>query len=274
MKTQLFVIDYASRSDWFTFYFFGDKHNGTIFCHTTGINKITREIKQDPHAYYFEMGDPCEFIAPDDPRFEKHAIAPWINKDRIILSQAEYEINQSRPISHKCIGRHRGNHEGKYSLRYQQDIHAYICEKLKVTDLTVSAFTRIVFRRSLAGSTQSWQFDVVTKHPWKGCLQTPGSRANKITKNLNNFDADVIAIGHYHDIQWKQKPKAIRLDNRLRTKSDVQYGCMTGCWFKGYQEGDVSSYVEEADYDPTVIGCPFVRVKPDMGYIEKGDRTF
>ena len=153
-------------------------------------------------------------------------------------------------------------------------MHKYICDKLHVVDLTVSAYTRIVFRRTLAGSPQSWQLDIVIKHPWKGCLQTEGSRANKLANSMKAFNADVIAMGHYHDLFWKQKPKALELDNRLRTRAGTQYGCMTGCWFKGYQEGDVSSYVEEADYPPTVIGCPYIKVKPDQRYIETGDITF
>jgi len=269
------VIPYSSRSDWFTFYFFGDKHNGTIFCHTPGIKKVIREIKGNPNARYFEMGDACEFIAPKDPRFTRHTLASWVDEDNIILSQSDYEIAEEKPIARQCIGRHLGNHEGQYAKRNDSNMHKYICEKLNVPDLTVSAFTRITFQRTTSDTIgNTWNFDVVTKHPWKGCLQTPGSRANKIDTNMKNFDADVIAIAHYHDIQWRKKPKALHLDGILRTRAGIQYGCMTGCWFKGYQEGDVSSYVEEADYSPTVIGCPYIKVKPDQHYIETGDVTF
>jgi len=269
------VIPYSSRSDWFTIYFFGDKHNGTIFCHTSGIQRVIREIKSNPNARYFEMGDACEFIAPKDPRFTKHTLAIWVDDDNIILSQSEYEIEQSKTISGQCLGRHLGNHEGQYAKRNDSNMHKYICEKLNVTDLTVSAFTRITFRRESGDNrVGGWDLDIVTKHPWKGCLQTPGSRANKIDLNMKNFNADIIAIGHYHDIQWKKKPKPLELNTKLQTKAGTQYGCMTGCWFKGYQEGDVSSYVEEADYSPTVIGCPYIKVKPDQHYIETGDITF
>ena len=230
-----------------------------MHCAEGELAKQIRIIRDDPVAYWIDMGDKGEFISPSDPRWDVGVIAPWVNQDNIAVDQTEWYCDMVAPITDKCIGLLEGNHEDAIRIHSHIDVHKNICKKLEVRNLGYSSFIKLVFKRNR--STEHHAITGFVTHG-SGCAITKGAKLNKLQRMMDAFQADFYAMGHMHDIITDSKPY-LTVDQNNKIKQREKVGAVTGCWFKTYAQGVRASYGEKRNYPPTAIGCPVFTIKPN-----------
>ena len=120
MEVKEIIIPYT-RGEIFEGHPIGDEHTGTRYCAESALIEKHRSIRKNPLAFWWNMGDKCEFITPSDKRWEYKAVAGWINDyDNIGYEQAKHYCELVRPSVKatirdtrlsKCLGSIWGNHE-------------------------------------------------------------------------------------------------------------------------------------------------------------------
>jgi hypothetical protein len=209
------------------------------------------------------MGDYMECITPKDPRWDGSGIAEWVHDDNIAYDQTNRFCEMVESIKGKCIGLLEGNHEDAIKKHNHDNVQRIICEKLKLTNLGYSCFVKFVFTRT---KTESKSFIGYFTHG-SGCAVTAGAKLIRLQRTMDNFDADIVAHAHVHDILTYKKPY-LMLNNQMRIKHRVKVAAMTGCYFRTYTQGDSSSYGEIKGYPPTTLGSPTFSIIPDRDIVE------
>jgi hypothetical protein len=258
MRVKEFVIHY-NRPDVIKIYAFGDIHIGTLHCYEEGVRKKVKQIQDDPLAYYVEMADSCEFITPHDPRWDSGALPEWLHPNNIAEDQTQRYCEIMSPIKHKCIGKLKGNHEDAIEKHSDVNVQQNICDRLGIDNLDASCFIRFIFKRK--SSNEQHEYTGFFTHG-SGCAVTPGAKLIRLQRLMDNFDADIIAHGHIHDLIIYEKPY-LSVDKTNHVRHKVKVGAMTGCWFRTYTQDVASSYGEKKNFPPTMLGCPVFEIEPD-----------
>lgn len=214
-------------------------------------------------AYWWDVGDSCEFITPGDKRWDGGGIAKWVEPDNISTSQVNHYCEIMQPIAGKCLGKNSGNHEESIRLHNSDNVQKNICEKLGVISLGYSAYIRLKFVRK-HGTVKT--YTIFTTHG-SGCAITSGAKLTKLQRLMDNFDADIYAHGHVHDLISYSKPY-IRLNDENIIKQRIKVAAMTGCWFRTYTQGVSPSYGEQKNYPPVMMGCPRFVITPDKDLVK------
>jgi hypothetical protein len=261
MQVKQVTINFG-RPDEIHIYTPGDAHTGTKHFSETEFKKTVKKIKDDPHAYWVDMGDKCEFIAPSDPRWDGGAVSDWVHADNVALNESDYYISLVESIKDKCLGLIEGNHEITLKKHYHIDVQDYICKKLGVTNLGYSSFIRMNFRRC---GKQEYSVVGYFTHG-AGCAITKGAKVNRLERVMDSFAADIYAHGHVHDLIMNTKSYLyLTPENKIVQK--VKVGAMTGCYFRTYSQDIPASYGEQKNYPPTAIGSPRFTIIPDRQFI-------
>ena len=270
MQVKKVAINY-SRPDKFFLYTLGDAHDGTKHFSRTELLRVVKQIKDNPFARWVDMGDKCEFIAPSDPRWDGGAVAEWVHPDNVALDEANDYISIVEPIKDKCLGMIEGNHEITLKKHYHIDVQNYICKALNVTNLGYSAFIRMNFQRCAdkrrgdgAGRTEYSIVGFFTHGA--GCAITKGAKVNRLERIMDSFAADIYAHGHVHDLITNSK-SYLYLTEEGKIVQKVKVGAMTGCFFRTYSQDIPSSYGEQKNYPPTILGCPHFTIIPDKKFL-------
>jgi hypothetical protein len=253
--------------DVFNVYPFGDQHQCTKYCVEDKVLEKVEEIRRNPLALWFGVGDMGEFIAPSDPRWDTGVICDWVHPDNIAEDETDRIVETYSSIKDKCLGLAEGNHEDEFRKHLHCDVHRNICTRLDVPSLGYAGFLRLVFKR--INSTEAHTFIGFVTHG-AGCAITKGAKLNRLQRLMDSFEADFYAHGHVHDIITDTKA-TLTLDNRGRIKQRVKVGAMTGCWFRTYCQDIRASYGEKKNYPPTVIGCPVFVIDPGAGTVRVRD---
>jgi len=255
-------ITYTNSAPVIHLYFLGDIHAGTIHCAEDELRETINDIKNDPKARVIGMGDYGEFITPKDPRFDPNlkSIAPWLRDDMddIGMAQVEWVTHLFKPIKKKIVGLLYGNHEEAIRIHNHTNVIKHLCRKLEVPNLGYSSFVRFRFKRE--SSNESHIIKGAFTHG-SGSGITKGSKVNRLRRFMDDFEADLYAYAHVHDIDQQRRPY-ITVSPAGKIQSKEQIGVLTGCWFRTYTQGITSSYGERKAYPPTVIGCPLVILHP------------
>ena len=251
------------RPDEYHLYPIGDIHGGTKHCAEKMLARKIKQIQEDKLALWLDMGDSCEFITPHDPRWDSGGVSNWLHDDNIATDQVNWYCDMMSPIKDKCIGKLEGNHEVSIRLHNHDNVQRNICEKLGITDLGYSCFIKFVFER---GKNEERRYIGFFTHGAGGAI-TAGAKLIRLQRLMDNFEADIIASGHIHDIISYTKPYLI-LNNANEIKQRVKVGAMTGCWFKTYTQDVPASYGERKNFPPVAIGCPRFVIIPDKNILK------
>ena len=251
----------VGRSDWLKFVFIGDTHIGNI---TTDENLIARcvdRIKQDPDAYWFDLGDRCDYINTKDKRFDLGSLPKWVlNSFPDIVGACNYRYADFfSPIANKCLATVRGNHEDTILQMQERDVYTDINRLLGIkNNLGLCGYTRLKFRR--AGKVV-WSLDVFLHH---GAVsgKSAGSSLNFLSSISDGFDADVYAIGHTHK-KIAYSNRQYYLDSVGHVQEQERIYINTGSFMAGYAETENSGYAEKRLLYPQSMGPVELWVCPD-----------
>lgn len=245
----------------------GDIHGGTIHCAEDKIKRKVKEIAETKDAYWVGMGDYCEFITPNDKRFDpsQKAIAGWVEQDNIAESQTKWIVDLFSPIKDKCLGLLYGNHEESIRRFNHDNVQKNICERLSVTNLGFSCFLTLNFRRAKKASGQV-KFSLI--HGASSAI-TEGAKVMALMRFMKAMEADIYAYGHVHDYIPKSLSR-MTVSDAGRIKQRVSIGATTGSWFRTYTQGVIASYGELKAYPPTEICCAVFTINPETNFIDVG----
>jgi len=262
MEAIVYRILYQSRKDLFKIFPLGDIHSGTIYCAEEKIKKQVKAIADDPFARWIGMGDYADLIIKGDKRFEHHLIPDWVKPDNIPQCQFRWLRDLLMPIRDKCIGLIEGNHEAGFRKEHSFDMIANLCDSedgLGVTYLGYSCLVKFIFVRQLH---DVHTFKAHFTHG-SGCPATEGGKMMNLKKSLDDFEGDIYATGHIHDIKITEKPMlGMTGSDPPVIVNKNRCGAVTGSWFQTYMQGSKPSYGEMKRYSPTPIGCPVFVIDP------------
>lgn len=253
--------------DLFHIYPLGDIHFGSLDCCEDEIEAEAAKVKQTKNALIIGMGDYCDSILKNDPRFNIEGLADWLKKGNIAESQRKRAVRLFTPVKGKIICLLTGNHEEELHFRYQEDITRNICNDLGVRYGGYQCFIRLVFERE--NSNEKHQ---VIIHAWHGAgaAQTEGARLMRLVRLVNEMEADIYLMGHLHAITQHTPDRLILRNGKIR--SSKLNAVITGSWLKGYAQPEngqelAPSYVERQGYKPNRIGCPVIHIRPTTGEV-------
>src|SRR3990167_6639773 len=146
-------------------YSLGDAHLGSIHCAEAELEKKIDQIRLQKNAYIIGMGDWCDSIIKNDPRFDIDGMPDWLKKDDIIESQRKRTVELLTPVKDKILCFLTGNHEEEQHTRYQDDITRNICSDLGITYGGFSCFLVLKLVR-YAGRDRAQHRVII--HAWHG----------------------------------------------------------------------------------------------------------
>jgi len=247
-------------------YLLGDIHLGTVSCSESLLRQVIGEIKENPYAYWLDIGDKIEAINISDPRFDINSLPDWIldkkDKNVIPLLQANKYIEYFKPIAKKCLGLSVGNHEYTVSKKYHNDIHGYIAMNLGVPSLGASAIIDLALKDENKKVHDSRKFRIVTEHGYSAA-RTDGAKINNIKASALHFaNINLYVSGHGHtkligittQLDKVGNVKAIVSENKI-------YSVQVPSFFRSYVQGH-ASYAEVKSYPPTSLGVTKCKIVP------------
>jgi len=264
-------ITYTSRTDVFRFHSFSDIHLGNRHCAEKLLRRDIRTVQDDPFAYWWDLGDQCEFINFRDLRFNPRELAKWLlgwdELEDIAKAQRDRYVRMFQPIGDKCLMMVEGNHNRSILRHTEREMYATIAEGIDAKNVCVgpSGFLRIVFNRETGKKRAQgacWTLIVFATHGWWGG-RLMGAGALNLERVAARVHSHIVIVGHDH------KNRAFPLEEIESTRYDKvrmkQVWCISSGTYLGSDEGDwgQADYAERAGYRPVGAGGVVIEVTPD-----------
>lgn len=259
METIRHRIIVKSTGDYFSVIPIGDIHSGIINCDEERLKADIDYIRTHKNVYWVGMGDYCEFVNSSDKRFDVRLLVPElrVELDNLAYKQSDRIIKMFKPIASKCLGMLEGNHEEYIKRAYHVNVQEYICNSLRVRNLSCQAFITLQFiyeKGRLTSSVVIW-----AEHGHVAGKKV-GGNLNYLHDQASNFNADIYLCGHSHK---KVCDSTVRLEiafgGGIRAKK-LSYG-ITGSYYRGHWEG-TATYQQKNCYPPTNVGCLKIKIFP------------
>ena len=264
MQTLAKRIPYASRKAFFDIYFLGDIHLGAALCDEKLLDETITEIRRNPRALVFVMGDVCDAIMPRDKRFEAGLVAEWIDRSDVLGSQVRYAWQKLKPIAHKIIGILDGNHEETVKKEYSYRIKKQLIEEAREAghywkDLSYSALVRLSFTWKIkSGGLFAYPLTLYLHHGWGGGR---GDGLNHYREAMSAYDADWFIFGHTHK-RYVADSVYHRVTRDGKLVEERRLCGRSGSFLKSVSINDEAGYGEKKGYMPTPRGALCIRFYP------------
>lgn len=262
MEVIIREINYT-RPDVFTLFPFFDSHLGARECSESAlIRKVEECASLGKLGLALGGGDWLDCITHNDKRFSMNGLANWVSKSNIVESQRQRAKEIFTPIRGQLLGVGTGNHEEQIHAFHDNDVSRNIASDLGVPYAGYQTFYLLRFKRG-------GKFTHTVKiHVWhgSGAAQTEGARLARLTRLVNDIEADIYLMGHLHTITT-YTPDRLTVENG-RVRSIRLAAAICGSWLKTYNQaknGDIQdpTYGEQKGYKPSRIGMPVIKIIPD-----------
>lgn len=263
MKVVTHEINTPSRSDIIKITATGDEHLGAVDCDHRLLRQTFERIAAEENHYWIGLGDPCEFIAYSDKRFDPRDSDPRFALHNSFQKQADEYIKLVSIVpEERRIGLICGNHDDKVTTRYHYDVHEYICQALSRRpnfSLGYSAFLKLRFRRAKT-SSRMIKFCL---HHGHGGGRRAGSKMNKVEDLAFAYPyCDVYMMGHCHDRFFRPAVATDCADSSDELRERPRCLVMTGTYKRAVTTHN-SSWGEQKQFPPTSIGCVTLKIQPN-----------
>jgi UDP-2,3-diacylglucosamine pyrophosphatase LpxH len=275
---------------------FGDVHMGSIGCNAKLIHEFVDLIRSDKNRYFVLMGDLIEAINISDTRFDERQVSPRYHSiySNLAGEQADDIIKLLKPIQNKCLGAIWGNHEETIRLHYHNDIHGYICNQLRVPNLTADCFLNLHFHRNPISKGNHRVITIFLAHKVNSGM-TIGAATNATERMARGFQADIYLSGHHHkQFALSDNMCLVRRDSHtpqikkdkggrlLMRTGDITYrkrlyagtGSFFGTYPCTYNDRDIkTTYGERSLFSPNSLGTIEIQIVPFHRLSYKPDTT-
>jgi len=245
--------------------FLGDWHLGTAACDESYIQSSIAKIAEEPNHYIIGMGDYGDFIHTRDKRYNEDVISrELLAADNLFTWQVEKITGFFEPVRDRVLCLLTGNHELTGKKFYYTNPVDVVSYNLEVPHLGYSGFVRLKF-------TEHTMRRVITVfvHHGYGAGRTSGAKINKVHAFAQDYDADIYAMGHVHEVHSSTKPILGVSRNGKRLVAKNKHFLITGSALKAHLPDRLDSsgttYVEQAAFPPVAIGHVEVSIRPFAG---------
>ncbi len=265
-----------SRSTEFTIVPIGDIHIGARACDEERLKRVIERVEKDPNAYWYGMGDYCDFINLRDPRSNTGTLADWIGiKDMgdLVAAQKNRFLDYVKPIAKKCLGLIEGNHETAIHRFYERDIYSEIVSEVKKMagmkqedplGLGYYGWSLLYFKRGV----QTTMIKINLHHGYVGG-KLAGAKALEMQRWLWSHDADVVVFGHSHNTSIQiEQTEGVNEGGAMVLKK--RFGVYGGSFLKTVNEDGASTYSEIKGYLPQPIAGVEIIIRP--GAFDSADK--
>jgi len=175
-------------------YIIADTHINAPNCDEKKLRRHVKLIQDHAetsnNVFWVHLGDWCDFISPNDKRFDIEQPAPSI------ITQARNAKEIFRPIAQYCIGGISGNHD--YSIRKNYgDMVDDIAKSIGIPYLGDTAFIKLQMSAAVERRGARFSKDIFLTHGFGGGRKY-GGKINKIQDFAQFVDADIYLCGHFH----------------------------------------------------------------------------
>jgi len=218
---------------------FSDVHWGHKRCDRKNYVLDVKEVGKRPNRFCFWNGDNMENALGDSA-----GGAAWAEQSSSPKEQRDQLEEVNRPVAHKTIFAHPGNHEARSFKKAQTDPLEEVARSLDIAYFPGPVNMEIVWRG------YRWTFYVFHG---TGASNTPGGKLNAAGKprSFNDF-RNFFIMGHVHDEMTHKVIRAIR-------RRESEGGQVKRFWAEYLKEYKVicpsyllydGTYAEEAGYSP------------------------
>jgi hypothetical protein len=225
-----------------------DVHYGNKDCDVDFFEKVIDWIYRGKHRYIITGGDLLECRLKDSVGLPEDQTIP-------VNEQVDYIVEKLKPIADegRLIGMIRGNHEKRISRSTGIDITEKIARLLGVPYAYRGSFFQIRVKQKSQKRGQI--YTLYGTHGASGSW-TSGGKINAVERMIKGIEAEIIFMGHVHDLLHKTIPR-MKVD-RGRVKEIKTHFIVTGSYLKY-----LGSYGQEKGYPPTSQGSPKVKLHTD-----------
>jgi predicted phosphodiesterase len=261
-----------------------DFHLGTICSSEDGINKTIKHILSEPNNYVSILGDLCECIMLDDPRF---SLGTRDKKNSLPLKQYKAATELLKPIKNRIITILLGNHDWNLA-RTGGDPIRILCDELGVP---YGGYTTKLIIKDTKGNIQHKMFFTHGRKVFRSNSPDPIRKEANMLHQLRESlrykagDCILMACGHAHRLLtcfpsqelWlsddgeniKQKYTESEESGTGFIHPDHRYYVCAGSYLRGQIKG-VTSYSELFNYDPLEVGYCVAHVEnKKIQFVEK-----
>lgn len=262
MNVKEFRIKVNGRGDCILLRGFFDIHAGVKSCDFDRFKDDVEEMRKTPNMYGFLGGDMCDFISPDDKRFDAKTLTPetLLELNDLPLKMARQVIDVLMPVKSRLLFGLEGNHEKSLHDRKNIDIASFICASLGIPNLGYTALSRLKIQRG-NDSRSVKTIMLYTSHGFGSSLKF-GGKINRLIDCIQMVEADLYMMGHNHG-KGVAMVDRFYASNRGYEKIVAHHKVcvLGGTYLKTYQKG-TSGYGERKGYSPAPVGCMTVKIIP------------
>lgn len=254
------TIRYQKPSDSFYIVFTGDWHIGHIGVEYEYLQRALKWIREN-NAFWIGMGDWAQAVVPhpNEHRFDfgemdKRFLTPEQQYRKV------YELLE--PIRKQGLMILTGNHDDLLRKRHYHNFVDALALQLHVPYMGIDGFLRLVFKRG----RHRQRLDIYVHHGYGGGRsQTAGIK--RCLEMAKIVEADVYAMGHFHQLDHKTTTWPLYYDNRGNLQERIRHFFVTGGFIRGYvPEG--MTYIEYKMLTPTLLGSPVMKFYPENRKVE------
>jgi len=231
----------------------GDIHIGADACNEGRLKNVIKRIEDDPNCFWIGMGDYADFIQRSDPRFNVGGLADWIQMaDLVDLSRAQRDrfLGFIKPIAHKCLAFLQGNHETSITRHYERNVYYEMTMAIRemgdLDDIALD-YNGWLALKFYAGKKESNTVRIYLHHGFVGG-KLAGAKALNMQRMLWVFDADLILMGHSHNVDISAQ-QVTGLSDYGKIVEKRRIGAYTGTFLSSFSESG-STYAEVKGYFP------------------------
>lgn len=244
-------------------WFIGDTHVGSRDFVKHKLDYTVKRIADNPNAYWIGMGDYCDFIGYNDPRFDPDMIDPDYRIDslrRLAETQMRHFLKLIEPIREKCLVILIGNHEDQWERRYHYDIGTHIAERMNKDCKAIGyeGFFRLKVAdgASIKRKASRYKIDFYLHHGYGGA-RTTGANLNKIEAMAADKDVDVLAMGHCHKLAADASLVRVGLRGDSSKMQERPLAVLlTGSYQALHNPSNTSSWAARKGFKTTKLGSP------------------
>jgi hypothetical protein len=250
----------------FTLYPLGDVHLGSANCDKGAFFKLVDTIRADPTARWIGMGDYCEWITVQDPRWSGGGIDKAIIADpeELDLLGDRYVTKLAtvlRPIMDKCWAMGEGNHETAFQKRHPFNLVKLVLKECGADPELYTGWASITKVRFADKNSHRTAISIYHSHGWQAG-RLSGAKVNQLDHMGGWIDGCRLYLqGHSHDNVVKMKAKLEASSDHHKLRAFNSFGAHTSSFLRTYQQG-TAAYGEQKGYPPVPIGGIWFQMHP------------
>jgi len=239
----------------------GDWHLGERGCAAQRLRTAIEAAAAEDDSVALLLGDLASLVAYDDRRWDPSQMPEGIPASALAdwgETCVELVAAMAAPLRGRIVGLLSGNHEDVYRRRYHYDAARHMAERLGCRYLGYDALLTLCVRDRRGREAQ---IRLRATHG-AGYAMTPGGKINRLRRYMEAVDADLVLVGHMHEMLSTTKVHLVQDGDRIRQRE--QLGVVCGTYLRTYAQGP-PGYGERRGYPPVSLGHAAIDIIPTTG---------